>query len=256
MANPADDLYEIFQYWRKIKLKNGHTPSTKVARFLTHSNADTQDRGWLRQREAARLLEAISLIIDEMEKSGDPVEAEREYFKEWAKAVYAYPGGWDSSGAGISDSALNTLGMFRNSARRFVPELKDEALEELKQLLAEEPDLVPPPGTYPYELYDYFTRVRGHLKNCIDEYSATKTFDLYKAAEDYRAAVFMMANGLFTANPADWMRHGSKTFLATQAKKFGNDVAKEGQDQLVKRTVSALAKGATRLALEAGNMIS
>lgn len=122
----------------------------------------------------------------------------------WTQAIFAYPEGWKNRGHGISDSALESLGMFSNLARRFLPEVGPDFIQELQNLLQNEPSLTPPPGAYPSELFDYFTRVKYYLKTCLEDYSSTNTFDLMRAAEDYRAAVFMMANGYFVSNPNDW----------------------------------------------------
>ncbi|AIJ33439.1 hypothetical protein CIMIT_05560 [Corynebacterium imitans] len=207
--------------------------------------------GWPEQRRASRCLEAIARIISEMEQAGDDVTSEKRYFGRWRDAVYAYPRGFEVSGSGISDEAFQTLGMFRNSARRFVPELSDGVVNELRELLENEPSLVVPPGVFPRELYDYFTRVKLHLKHCIDNYEVTSNFDLQEAAEHYRAAVFMMANGNFVTNPGDWGRHAAATFAATKAKNFGSAVYDEATNQLTQATVRALKAGGQK-ALEIG----
>ena len=247
MANPADDLYEIFKLWRSAKYPSSSAqPLVRESRQLSNTADADLNEGWKTQLRAMRCLQAISLIIDEMEQSGDSVESERAFFREWCKAVLAYPNGWDERSSGVNNEAFTTLGLFRNSVRRFVPDLKTNVIEELKTLLAEEPDLTPPPGVYPVELYDYFTRVRFHLKKCIDDYSVTSTFDLKKAAEDYRAAVFMMSNGKFVTNPADWSRHAVKTFSATAAKQFGSAIYNEAENQLAKSTIRALGSAAQK----------
>ncbi|WP_143339613.1 hypothetical protein [Corynebacterium glutamicum] len=163
-----------------------------------------RDEGWTLQRQAMRCLLAIEAINEQMSEAGDNVESEWKYFLQWTQAIFAYPEGWKNRGHGISDSALESLGMFSNLARRFLPEVGPDFIQELQDLLQNEPSLTPPPGAYPSELFDYFTRVKYYLKTCLEDYSSTNTFDLMRAAEDYRAAVFMMANGYFVSNPNDW----------------------------------------------------
>lgn len=255
MANPADDLYEIFKNWRSVKLKDGTQGSVKKSRFLEHSKAEQVEHGWEIQRKAARCLEGIAQIIQQMEAAGDDVTSEKEYFKHWVKAVFAYPNGWSQTESGVSNTALQSLGMFKNSARRFVPELREEAVEELRRLLENEPSLTPPPGAYPVELFDYFTKVKFHLKHCIDNYQATSSFDLQEAAEHYRAAVFMMANGHFVTNPGDWGRHAAATFIATQAKNFGRAFYDDVLNQLSRASLRALEDGGQK-ALEVGKSIA
>lgn len=211
--------------------------------------------GWPEQRRAARCLEAIARIISEMEQAGDDVTSEKQYFGRWRDAVYAYPRGFEVTGSEVSDEAFQTLGMFRNSARRFVPELSNNVVHELRELLENEPSLVVPPGVFPKELYDYFTRVKLHLKYCIENYEVTNSFDLQEAAEHYRAAVFMMANGHFVANPGDWGRHAAATFIATQAKNFGRAVYDDALNQLSRASIRALADGGQK-ALEVGKSIA
>lgn len=253
MANPADDLYEIFKNWREESAENSKTEQTKevyASRLLGSRNGVSMG-GWPEQRRASRCLEAIDRIISEMEQAGDDVTSEKQYFRTWCDAVYAYPRGFEVNGSGVSDEAFQTLGMFRNSARRFVPELSDGVVNELRELLENEPSLVVPPGVFPKELYDYFTRVKFHLKHCIDNYEVTSNFDLQEAAEHYRAAVFMMANGNFVTNPEDWGRHAVATFVATKAKNFGSAIYDETMNQLTQATVRALKAGGQK-ALEIG----
>lgn len=253
MANPADDLYEIFKNWREESAENSKTEQTKevyASRLLGSRNGVSMG-GWPEQRRASRCLEAIDRIISEMEQAGDDVTSEKQYFRTWCDAVYAYPRGFEVNGSGVSDEAFQTLGMFRNSARRFVPELSDGVVNELRELLENEPSLVVPPGVFPKELYDYFTRVKFHLKHCIDNYEVTSSFDLQEAAEHYRAAVFMMANGNFVTNPEDWGRHAVATFVATKAKNFGSAIYDETMNQLTQATVRALKAGGQK-ALEIG----
>ena len=253
MANPADDLYEIFKNWREESAENSKTEQVKevyASRLLGSRNGVSMG-GWPEQRRASRCLEAIDRIISEMEQAGDDVTSEKQYFRRWCDAVYAYPRGFEVNGSGVSDEAFQTLGMFRNSARRFVPELSDGVVNELRELLENEPSLVVPPGVFPKELYDYFTRVKFHLKHCIDNYEVTSNFDLQEAAEHYRAAVFMMANGNFVTNPEDWGRHAVATFVATKAKNFGSAIHDETMNQLTQATVRALKAGGQK-ALEIG----
>ena len=255
MTNPADELYEIFKYWRSIKLKGGQQGTVKVSRFLSHSDTQKVDEGWEMQRRATRCLEAIAQIIDMMEEAGDSVESEKKYFRDWSHAVFAFPEGWSSSSSGVGDSAFMSLGLFRNSARRFVPELPEDSVGKLRQLLENEPSLTPPPGVFPVELFDYFTRVKHHLKHCIDNYEATSSFDLVNAAEHYRAAVFMMANGNFVTNPADWGRHAAATFVATKLKNFGRKIYDEAENQLARSAIRALEAGGQKM-LEAGQSVT
>lgn len=253
MANPADDLYEIFKNWREEsdeKSKGQQAKKVYESRRLGNRGGISMG-GWPEQRRAARCLEAIARIIREMEQAGDDVTSEKQYFGKWRDAVYAYPRGFEVRGSEVSDEAFQALGMFKNLARRFVPELSDGVVNELRELLENEPNLVVPPGVFPKELYDYFTRVKLHLKHCIDNYEVTNNFDLQEAAEHYRAAVFMMANGNFVTNPADWGRHATATFVATKAKNFGSAVYDEATNQLSRATVRALKAGGQR-ALEIG----
>lgn len=252
MTNPADDLYEIFKYWQSIKLKDGAQGTVRVSRFLQNSKPERTVSGWEMQRRAARCLEGISQVIQQMELAGDDVENERQYFNDWTHAVFAYPNGWEQRDSGVPNSALQSLGMFKNSARRVVPDLGEHVIENLRKLLDNEPSMTPPPGEFPAELYDYFTKVKFHLKHCIDNYESTNSFDLQQAAEHYRAAVFMMANGHFVTNPKDWGLHAAKTFWITKAKNFGNSVYDEAKNQLTRATVRALEEGGQK-ALEIGH---
>lgn len=242
MSTPADDLYELFTKWRS-KGKNAYPVDSRSLKT---------DEGWKQMRYAARCLSALESVIDQMDKSGDDVTSERKYLDEWSKAVFNYSNNWGAVGHGVPDSAYNTLGMFRNTCKRFLPEAPPDFLDELRQLLADEPSMTPPPGVYPVELFDYFTRVRFHLKKCIDDYASTNTFDLMQAAEHYRAAVFMMANGRFVTNPADWGRHAARTFGMKFARKFGMSVYDEAHNELSRQTLRGLGN-LTMKALEAGS---
>lgn len=245
MANPAEDLYQIFLKWRS----NTNKPHTHSIRNL---KADSPEDGWADMRYATSCLNAIMHILDLMKEQGDDVTAEKEYFQEWTNSVFSYPAGWASLGHQVSDDAFNSLSMFRNSCKRFLPDLDSGAVDEIKRLLRDEPEMVPPPGSYPVELFDYFTRVREHLKYCVDNLTGAGIFDLQAAAEHYRAAVFMMANGAFVTNPGDWGRYATQWFGLHLARRFGSTVYKEAENQLAKGTIRALGRGA-QLMLEAGS---
>ena len=251
MANPADDLYEIFMEWQQrfSSLPTSSRTTWQVRRLGSESGEPMG--GWQQQRYAARCLDAIEHAINQMEKEGDDVSSERAYFAEWRSAVFAYPDGWTSSGTAVSESAMSSLGMFRNNLRRMLPDAGPDFLEELRETLRNEPSLTPPPGSYPVELYDYFTRVKGHLEHCIENYSATSTFDLQQAAEHYRAAVFMMANGHFVTNPADWGNFAIRVFNWKLARKFGSRVYDETVNELARSTARQLGSGFTKM-IEAG----
>lgn len=244
MTNPAEDLYQTFNKWRQ-KPQNQHT--FKI-RDLDNEGVS---EGWSEIRYASSCLNAISHILDLMEEQGDDVSAEQRYFSAWTKVVYSYPHGWGNLGHQVDDEAFHSLGVFRNSCKRFLPEIGSGILEEIMELLENEPSMTPPPGSYPVELYDYFTRVREHLKYCVENLTGASVFDLQAAAEHYRAAVFMMANGSFVTNPGDWGRYATKWFGIKLARKFGSKVYDEAFNELAKGTVRGLASGA-RLMLEAG----
>ncbi len=248
MANPADDLYEIFLEWKKEfeSLPESNHPSVWEARKLGRRNNSPMG-GWKKQRQAARCLEAIDAIIDQMEKEGDDVSSERAYFNDWVAAVFAYPDGWRQKSAGVPEQALTSLGMFRNNARRILPDVGPDFIEQIRRDLEEEPSLTPPPGSYPADLFAYFTRVRAHLKHCIDNYEATNSFDLQQAAEHYRAAVFMMSNGHFVTNPADWGRFAVRVYGWNLGRRFGNRVYDEGANELAKQTVRQLTSAVKML---------
>ena len=239
--NPASNLYEIFLQWR-THYETLSYPNQEVAdsrRLQTFSEGNRS--AWALQRQAVRCLDGIEAIINRMDEEGDDVSSEKAYFVEWCDAVFAFPDGWKTKGHGVSEQALASLGMFRNSAKRFVPDAGPDFLKELRALLEDEPSLTPPADRpYPAELYDYFTRVKFHLKDCIDNYEVTNSFDLYRAAEAYRAAVFMMVNGKFVTNPADWGRFAAKTYAFGFARRFGNKFFDEATNHLSRETIRAL----------------
>lgn len=197
-------------------------------------------------RYAGKCLSDIQAIIDQMKSAGYDVKSEKKYLDDWTKAVFNYSNNWGSTGHGVSDSAYASLGMFRNICKSFLPDPPPDFAEELRKLLEDEPSMTPPPGTYPMELFDYFTRVKFHLQKCIDDYSSTNTFDLVQAAEHYRAAVFMMANGHFVTNPTDWGRHAAKTFGLKIATKFGSTVYNEAHNELARGTLRELTGAAMK----------
>lgn len=251
MTNPAEDLYQIFDEWRSEatqKLPGNRAKRVFESRKLEPANQPTNE-AWEKQRYAAQCIQAIHRIIKEMEMSGDDVSAELNYFQSWSKAVFAYPGGFEKHGSGVSDEAFMSLKMFRNLVKNFVPDLNAGVIADLTDLLQNEPELTVPEGSYPAELYDYFTRVKRHLQYCLTNFDHLSYFDVRDAAEHYRAAVFMVSNESFVGNPATWKKFAFKLFdlpfLKSYGQHFQNDVAK----QLSNGTLHVIESG-VKLAIE------
>lgn len=246
MTNPAEDLYQILSEWKSESLQRTSQNRDKhVHQSRNLSNrGDSAKEGWEKQRYAAQCLQAISIILKEMEKSGRDVSNELQFFNEWTKSVFAYPGGFEKHGSGLTDMALSTLGMFRNSVLGFIPELDDSAVSELQNLLEDEPTLEPPEGEFPAELYDYFIRVRSHLRHCLENYESLSQFDIREAAEHYRAAVLMMTNTGIVADVKSWAAYATKICAVRIIKKAGDLMLDEG--------LKHLAKSAFQLALPPG----
>lgn len=253
MTNPAEELYQIFNEWReesKQRLSGNREKRIFESRKLGHSQKTSLD-AWEKQRYAAQCIQGIHRIIKEMELSGDDVSAELAFFEDWTKAVFAYPGGFEKQGSGISNEAFATLKMFRNSVKNFIPDLNADVISELTELLQNEPDLTMPEGSFPAELYDYFTRVRGHLKYCLDNYSTLSYFDLRDAAEHYRAAVIMMSNGNLAGNAKSWKSYASKFFELRILKNFSQNFQNEFSKQLSSGSLRMISEGVQN-AIESG----
>lgn len=180
MANSAQLLFETLTAWSNA---DGATPKTK-------RNLGSWD-GWEKQINAVQLLIDLKSQMDSLEAEGRTTFAPwSKFYVQWTTSVFAYPHGWDSSGDGINQTALDQLHGLAVHMKGFVPELdpskKDDFhkfLDAVEQQLDEAPDA----------LKRHALKVVRHLKSVLDDWEVLGDFRIANAMSDLQDIIDVLS---------------------------------------------------------------
>ncbi len=181
MANSAQLLFETLTAWSNA---DGAAPKTR-------RNLESWD-GWEREIAAVQLLIDLRSQMDSLESEGkSSFDPWRKFYPQWTTAVFAYPEGWQKSGHGINQTALDQLHGLAVHLKTLVPELdpnqKDDFrsfLEAVENRLENAPDLI--------KLHAL--KIVRHLKSVLDEWEILGDFRIVNAMRDLQDIIDALAD--------------------------------------------------------------
>lgn len=188
MANPAALLHVLLTNWR-TGYPNDFAPQYD-------------------QRMAARHIDAIASLLDEMDMSGRRTDHYRKHFDQWCHLTLHHPHGWaPPQKTHIDDIALEGLDHLGDRLDDIVAKIQPGGLDQLRgyadsarALLDEDEDLDP-------LLKQHVRQVIAHLVWCIDNYAAVGDFALEDAVERLISCIVRTAATFEkddTANRSKW----------------------------------------------------
>lgn len=161
MANPAALLHAQLVSW------NGpHNEAAEKMRGV----AQTPKPSWRQHRRAARHLDAIAEILNEMADAGKRVRVYQDQVPVWTAIVFAHRSGWTQSGsAAIPDGPLAHLDTLAGRLDDYVPVASPESFTALTTFLADVLAAVDADTSLPGDLKDHIRTVVKQVKRCVDD---------------------------------------------------------------------------------------
>jgi hypothetical protein len=188
MANPAELLHRQLTAWR--------------------ANPDGGDAAIAEKRIAARHIDAIEELLDQMDASKMKTGLYRRYSADWTKLALSHPHGWRSK---TTQSYLDgiTLEHLEHLADRLddlVPTVLEGGLDDIRAYSQGIRSLVDEDDSLDPLLKMHVKQVVAHLIWCVDNYDATGDFELSEAIERLASAVIRAtANTKHTQRWKDWL---------------------------------------------------
>lgn len=185
MADPAKLLYDQLTEW-------------STSEVLADVRKLKTKEGWHRQRIAAVNLDHVMVLLDRLDAEGEDTSPWRDYSTVLHKAVFGFGTDWErvvgrqaSADNPINVHALRSLRSLSAICRHLIPQLKDDGVQQLEDMLSSE-TLQQPSEEFPYELRAYFIRVRDHLVWCVKHFDEVGEFSLHEAAMQFQMTAQFM----------------------------------------------------------------
>lgn len=184
MANPAELLHGQLNLW--FSRKN----QTEIRGLGDGSSLEA----WDQQRNAARNLENLLQLINELEEKGERVDVERLYIPHWIKAVYAFPHGWQQSTGGyacITAESLNILKSFGYRVDNIVLPVRPGALDDMLSAAEEAEQAID--SDIPKALKLLIFESVSFLRKAVKDYEITGEFILNTAVKKFISSLDLLA---------------------------------------------------------------
>jgi hypothetical protein len=170
VANPAERLHGLLNGWRS-----------------TNSWPDATE-----QRIAARHIESIDELLDQMDAMGMKTHVYRRHFERWIALVYHSPHDWSGS-KHVDDRALENLELLADRLDGLVPKLQDGGLAALRKYAENARTFVSEDDSIGDPLKQHVLRVIAHLDWCIAHHDRVSDSDLQEAVERLFASMVRTA---------------------------------------------------------------
>lgn len=170
-------------------------PAQLLLTYLTHLRENQSSAANLtHQRIAARHIDAIAELLDQMDAAQIKTILFRRYFDHWAQLVFTHPHGWQQGNARHrDDTALEHLEHLADRLDGLVPKLRDNGLDEIRAYTEELAAFVDEDDSIDPLLRLHVKQVIAHLDWCIENYDAVGDFDLQDAIERLIASMVRAA---------------------------------------------------------------
>lgn len=182
MANPAERLHALLSTWRA---HNSYADPTEA-------------------RMAARHIEAIDELLNQMAAMRIKTEVYRRHFDHWVQLVQRHPHGWQKGDnvKHVDDRALENLEILADRLDGLVPKLQDGGLEALHKYAEDARTLVSEDDSIDEQLKQHVLRVIAHLDWCIAHHDRVSDSDLQEAVE--RLFASMLRTGTTSRDRQKW----------------------------------------------------
>jgi hypothetical protein len=181
VANPAALLLTQFQSWNH--------PNVNADK----ARAEDIGAGMPKHMLAARHLDAINELLDQMEAAGHNIAIYRGRITDWRNILWCYPSGWaSSSSGGIDQVALEHLETLSGMLGFFVPKATPDGSARLRTYL-EDVETALREDELPSTLTMHVQHLVDHVRLCLSEYELYGDFELQDAIDRLTAAMVRAA---------------------------------------------------------------